>query len=227
MHLKRATVRPPSPSASASPRSPQGWTCRSPARRSPMRPERSVPGPGRRRPRRALAACGPGGSPPPSRATGAADIAAGRGARWSTVGRRLGGPGGHPDDHRRPGSGSLMIHDAAAGLAGGPQWRRAGPTAAGTDYHGGPGGRRRVADHRAPDLGGRGRDAGAGSITSRSTTTADWVQPIFNQDYNNWGFWFFGIWIPLLSRSRTVRVETESRARWCRLPPAAAAIRTR
>jgi len=23
------------------------------------------------------------------------------------------------------------------------------------------------------------------------------VQPIFNPDFNNWGFWFLGIWIPL------------------------------
>jgi hypothetical protein len=25
----------------------------------------------------------------------------------------------------------------------------------------------------------------------------NWVTPIFNPDFNNWGFWFFGIWIPL------------------------------
>jgi hypothetical protein len=24
-----------------------------------------------------------------------------------------------------------------------------------------------------------------------------WVTPIFNPDFNNWGFWFFGAWIPL------------------------------
>ena len=24
-----------------------------------------------------------------------------------------------------------------------------------------------------------------------------WVTPIYNPDFNNWGFWFFGIWIPL------------------------------
>jgi hypothetical protein len=24
-----------------------------------------------------------------------------------------------------------------------------------------------------------------------------WVTPSFNQDYNNWGFWFLGIWVPL------------------------------
>jgi hypothetical protein len=23
------------------------------------------------------------------------------------------------------------------------------------------------------------------------------VTPIYNPDFNNWGFWFFGIWIPL------------------------------
>jgi hypothetical protein len=26
---------------------------------------------------------------------------------------------------------------------------------------------------------------------------ASWVTPIFNPDFNNRGFWFFGIWIPL------------------------------
>jgi len=25
----------------------------------------------------------------------------------------------------------------------------------------------------------------------------NWVTPVFNPDFNNWGFWFFGIWIPL------------------------------
>jgi len=24
-----------------------------------------------------------------------------------------------------------------------------------------------------------------------------WVTPIFEPDFNQWGFWFFGIWIPL------------------------------
>ena len=24
-----------------------------------------------------------------------------------------------------------------------------------------------------------------------------WVTPIFDPGYNAWGFWFFGIWIPL------------------------------
>ncbi|MGA5467104.1 hypothetical protein [Mycobacterium sp. NPDC050041] len=24
-----------------------------------------------------------------------------------------------------------------------------------------------------------------------------WVTPIFNPEYRNWGFWFFGLWIPL------------------------------
>jgi hypothetical protein len=23
-----------------------------------------------------------------------------------------------------------------------------------------------------------------------------WVQPTYNQDFNSWGFWFLGIWIP-------------------------------
>ena len=32
------------------------------------------------------------------------------------------------------------------------------------------------------------------AITSRSTP---WVTPIYNPDFNNWGFWLFGIWIPL------------------------------
>ncbi len=24
-----------------------------------------------------------------------------------------------------------------------------------------------------------------------------WVTPLFRPDFNHWGFWFFGIWIPL------------------------------
>jgi hypothetical protein len=24
-----------------------------------------------------------------------------------------------------------------------------------------------------------------------------WVTPAFNPDFNNWGFWFLGIWVPL------------------------------
>jgi hypothetical protein len=24
-----------------------------------------------------------------------------------------------------------------------------------------------------------------------------WVTPVFNPDFNSWGFWLFGIWIPL------------------------------
>jgi len=24
-----------------------------------------------------------------------------------------------------------------------------------------------------------------------------WVNPVFQPDFNQWGFWFFGIWIPL------------------------------
>lgn len=25
----------------------------------------------------------------------------------------------------------------------------------------------------------------------------NWVTPIFNPSFNNWGFWLFGLWIPL------------------------------
>ena len=32
-----------------------------------------------------------------------------------------------------------------------------------------------------------------------------WVTPIFNPDFNNWGFWFFGIWIPRRSARGSTR----------------------
>jgi hypothetical protein len=25
----------------------------------------------------------------------------------------------------------------------------------------------------------------------------NWVTPVFNPDFRNWGFWFLGVWIPL------------------------------
>ncbi|MCT7659737.1 hypothetical protein [Mycobacterium deserti] len=25
----------------------------------------------------------------------------------------------------------------------------------------------------------------------------NWVTPVFNPQFNNWGFWLFGLWIPL------------------------------
>jgi hypothetical protein len=47
-----------------------------------------------------------------------------------------------------------------------------------------------------PDLGWRGIDEGRFDHQPFNYNGA-WVTPIFNPDFNNWGFWFFGIWIPL------------------------------
>ena len=47
-----------------------------------------------------------------------------------------------------------------------------------------------------PDLGWRGIDQGRFDHQPFNYN-GSWVTPIFNPDFNNWGFWFFGIWIPL------------------------------
>lgn len=90
----------------------------------------------------------------------------------------------------------------------GGQDNRSGP--GGQDNRGGPGGQ----DNRGPDRGGhggpdgrqwgppppdlawRGIDQGRYDHQPFNYNGA-WVEPAYNQDYNNWGFWFFGIWIPL------------------------------
>ena len=47
-----------------------------------------------------------------------------------------------------------------------------------------------------PELGWRGIDQGRFDHQPFNYN-GSWVTPIFNPDFNNWGFWFFGIWIPL------------------------------
>jgi hypothetical protein len=47
-----------------------------------------------------------------------------------------------------------------------------------------------------PDQAWRGIDQGRFDHQPFNYNGA-WVTPIFNPDFNNWGFWSFGIWIPL------------------------------
>jgi hypothetical protein len=47
-----------------------------------------------------------------------------------------------------------------------------------------------------PDQGWRGIDNGR-LDHQPFNYNGSWVTPIYNPDFNNWGFWFFGIWIPL------------------------------
>jgi hypothetical protein len=47
-----------------------------------------------------------------------------------------------------------------------------------------------------PDQAWRGIDQGRFDHQPFNYNGA-WVTPIFNHDFNNWGFWSFGIWIPL------------------------------
>ena len=47
-----------------------------------------------------------------------------------------------------------------------------------------------------PDQGWRGIDDGRRDHQPFNYN-GSWVTPIYNPDFNNWGFWFFGIWIPL------------------------------
>ncbi len=47
-----------------------------------------------------------------------------------------------------------------------------------------------------PDQGWRGIDDGRRDHQPFNYN-GSWVTPVFNPDFNNWGFWFVGIWIPL------------------------------
>ena len=70
------------------------------------------------------------------------------------------------------------------GGPGGPQWPGGG------DDHGwrpGPPPR---------DLGWRGIDQGRFDHQPFNYG-GNWVTPVFDPGFNNWGFWFFGVWIPL------------------------------
>lgn len=86
-------------------------------------------------------------------------------------------PGG-PDGPGRPGG------------PGGPG--RGGP--GGPDRPGGP--PRWDAPPPPRDLAWRGIDQGRFDHRPFNYQ-GSWVTPIFNPGFNNWGFWFLGIWIPL------------------------------
>ncbi|MDT5335022.1 MAG: hypothetical protein QOD90_527 [Mycobacterium sp.] len=129
---------------------------------------------------------GPGG-PPPQQQQGDRGGPGGPGGPGDR-----GGPGG-PDDHGGPGGPDDHGGPGDRGGPGGPQWGGPDPRG-GPDYHGGPGGPEWGPP--PPDLGWRGIDQGRFDHQPFNYN-GNWVQPIFNQDYNNWGFWFFGIWIPL------------------------------
>ncbi|HYR13295.1 MAG TPA: hypothetical protein VEQ67_03630 [Mycobacterium sp.] len=79
-----------------------------------------------------------------------------------------GGPGG-PDQGRPPGG------------PGGP---------------GEPGGHDQAPPPPPPDQAWRGIDDGRRDHQPFNYN-GSWVTPIYNPDFNNWGFWFFGIWVPL------------------------------
>jgi hypothetical protein len=100
-----------------------------------------------------------------------------------------GGPGGHEQGPPPEGQGG-------PGGPGGPGDR--GPGGPGDRGPGGPS----PWDHNPgwgpppPDQAWRGLDQGRFDHQPFNYN-GSWVTPIFNPDFNNWGFWFFGIWIPL------------------------------
>ncbi|MCW2686248.1 MAG: hypothetical protein JWR37_1138 [Mycobacterium sp.] len=78
-----------------------------------------------------------------------------------------------------------------------------GPSGPGDRGPGGPGGPGGPNDRGGygwgappPDQGWRGIDQGRFDHQPFNYN-GNWVTPIFNPDFNNWGFWFLGIWIPL------------------------------
>jgi hypothetical protein len=108
------------------------------------------------------------------------------------------GPGGHGDVGRPdgPGGADVRPQPAAAPLHAGPSgpdgWSadgrdRRGPGGPGWGEPGGPPPR---------DLAWRGIDQGRFDHQPFSYH-GSWVQPIYNPDFRNWGFWFLGTWIPL------------------------------
>jgi hypothetical protein len=89
---------------------------------------------------------------------------------------------------------------------GGPGDHPGGPPGGWDRGPGGPGGPGDHGpspwDHNAqwgpppPDQGWRGIDQGRFDHQPFNYN-GNWVTPIFNPDFNNWGFWFLGMWIPL------------------------------
>lgn len=113
------------------------------------------------------------------------------------------GPGPGGPDHRGPDNGP-----------GAPDRDRGGPDRGPGDWQGGwsgpdrgpggwPGGDDHRGDHRwdpppppPPDLAWRGIDQGRWDHQPFNYN-GNWVSPVFDPGYNAWGFWLFGIWIPL------------------------------
>ncbi|MDO3639295.1 hypothetical protein [Mycolicibacterium arseniciresistens] len=90
-------------------------------------------------------------------------------------------------DCRGPGGGPQAGHDGP-GRPGGP---------GGPGRPDGPGGPRWDAPPPPPrDQGWRGIDQGRYDHQPFNYR-GSWVTPIFNPEFRNWGFWFFGLWIPL------------------------------
>ncbi|WP_082931890.1 hypothetical protein [Mycolicibacterium setense] len=114
-----------------------------------------------------------------------------------------GGPGG-PDRPGGPGGPGGPEHPGGQGGPGGPGWQgdHGGPGGPGDRGPGGPGGPGGPDDRGGhwgpppPDLSWRGMDQGRFDHQPFNYN-GRWVTPLFNPDFNGWGFWFFGIWIPL------------------------------
>ena len=112
-----------------------------------------------------------------------------------------GPPGGPPGDHGGTPGGPSGDHGGPPGgdhgPGGGPQWGGPGDHDRGPDNGGPPwgppGG---PPPPPPPDLGWRGIDQGRFDHQPFNYN-GSWVTPVYNPDFNNWGFWFFGVWIPL------------------------------
>jgi len=92
------------------------------------------------------------------------------------------GPGGPGPD--RGGPGPADWRGGPGGGPGGPQWRGGGDD---RGWRPGP---------PPPDLGWRGIDQGRFDHQPFNYG-GNWVNPVFDQGYGAWGFWLFGVWIPL------------------------------
>ncbi|GAS92098.1 hypothetical protein [Mycolicibacterium brisbanense] len=110
------------------------------------------------------------------------------------------GPGGQ--DHRGPDNGP-GDPGRWQGDPGGPDRGPGGPDRGPGGPGGWPGGDDHRGDHRwdpppppPPDLSWRGIDQGRWDHQPFNYN-GNWVTPVFDPGYNAWGFWLFGIWIPL------------------------------
>jgi hypothetical protein len=98
-----------------------------------------------------------------------------------------GGPGGSDRGGPPPGGPGGPERGGPGGPDRGPGWP-GGPGRPGPDWRGGP--------PPPPGLAWRGIDQGRFDHQPFNYN-GSWVTPIFNPDFNNWGFWLLGIWIPL------------------------------